>query len=182
MVGRSVSVVLRQRLGESVDVSPRRAQVVGDRIAECFERVVHRFKFGGAVGDALLEFGIEQADFLLGSFALGDVSGNADEPDDFSGAVAMGRFYGQESPCCTGGDDFFFLGMRRAFGGHPEVVRANAHRAIRVQELPLVAADDGFDRSIHQACPAGIDGQVAAFQVLDQDHVVVAVGHRAAPR
>ena len=72
--------------------------------------------------------------------------------------------------------------MCHAFGDHPEVVRANALRCIRIQELPVVAADDGFDRSLHQACPAGIDGQVAAFQVLDQDHIVDAVGHRAQQR
>ena len=57
-----VAVVLEQRLAEAVDAAQRRAQVVGDRIAERLELLVGGLQLGRALDDPLLELGVEPPD------------------------------------------------------------------------------------------------------------------------
>jgi len=49
------------------------AQVVGDGKTESLQFLVGRFELGGAQRHALLEFGVEGADFLFGPFVPGDI-------------------------------------------------------------------------------------------------------------
>jgi hypothetical protein len=68
-----VGVVLDQGLAEPVDTPQGRAQVVADRVGEGLQFPVSRFELGGALADALFEFGVEPMDGLLGLLALGDI-------------------------------------------------------------------------------------------------------------
>jgi len=76
--GQLRGVFIQHNVGEAVHGAQRRAQVVGDGIAERFQLLVGLFELGRALDDPLLEFGVESPDILLGLFAVGDVRADGD--------------------------------------------------------------------------------------------------------
>ena len=82
-----LGAVLEQRLAEAVDRAQRRAQIVRHRIAEVFQIGIGRLELSGALDDALLQFGVELADFLFGTFALGDILDRSMKIDNFAAGI-----------------------------------------------------------------------------------------------
>jgi hypothetical protein len=66
--------VLFQQLHEALDLSQRRAQIVGDRITERFQFLADGFQLRRAFEDALLKGFVETGYFILRVFALLDVA------------------------------------------------------------------------------------------------------------
>ena len=66
--------VFLQQFHETHDMAQRRAQIVGDGITERLQFLVGGLQLRRALGDALLQFRVETADFLFRLFALRDVA------------------------------------------------------------------------------------------------------------
>src|ERR1035437_10350500 len=70
----STGQVFSQQFHEAQDMAQRRAQIVRDGITERLQLLVGGLQLRRAFDDALLQFRIEPADFILRVFALGDVA------------------------------------------------------------------------------------------------------------
>ena len=69
----STGQVFLQQFHEAKDMAQRRAQIVGDGITERLQLLVGGLQLRRAFDDALLQFGVQLANFLFGRLALGDV-------------------------------------------------------------------------------------------------------------
>src|SRR6266568_4513077 len=84
--------LLVQNASESINVTQGRAQYVGDRIGEGLQFLVGGGQFGGAILDAMLQFGVHVEDLLFCPLAFGDVV------DDFEDGGGLAMLVGVQDP------------------------------------------------------------------------------------
>jgi len=86
-----VGIVFQQQVAEAVDAAQRRAQVVGNGIAEALQFPERGLQVARALPHPVFQNGVQVADFLLGVPALGDVLAQSGEKIDPAGLVAQGQ-------------------------------------------------------------------------------------------
>ncbi len=124
-----------------------------------------------------VEHRLAVAQCLLGQPLVGDVAGDADDADHLAPGVAVGRTRRfEDAPAAHTGEPL--LGGVHLARCEQRAVVLDDLRGLRgVVQVPVVAAQDLFDRATGEIGQGFVAEQIPTLQVLDADNVGRAVGH-----
>ena len=123
--------------------------------------------------------GLMSEDLFFRAFAVGDVAGDADDPDDVSLRVAEGDFGCKVSPLGAGRDETF-LGDHRFSGFDDKLISATDQlERFRCEELGVIASEDFLDGASDKIAGSLIEEQVLPLEVLDKNGIGGEIHHRS---
>ena len=183
LVVQVVAVVGAEDGAVAFDGAQRRAQVVGDRIAEGFELVEGCAQLRGALGHPPFEFKVEALDGLFGKLAFGQVGAHA---DDVGLAVqehpAADHQEGHRLGVVPPQHDLHrgLAGAQRRFdavGQHGLLLGDHQAAGLGVLQLGVVEAGELADEAVPQHQPAVlVEQEEGRRQAVDEAAGEVALG------
>ena len=132
--------VVEDHLGQPVNGAQGGAEIVGNGVAESLEFLVGGLQLDGALGDALLELGVQMSDFLLGGLAVGDVGADAENFADVAVLVFDDPVGPVDEDAAAVTADVFVDIMLEGGGICADLF----HQVLKVAAAAFRGGDDGF--------------------------------------